>query len=142
MYHICVCYTFYVALYQFMLSTSNTYIVIWMNGAAGLFLGGRAEAEGARSGGGFTHLLSVGCPLEGGTSESATHLSFPDILDDEEANMLDILEQCVKYIDDALGEEGARVLVHCEAGRSRSAAVVCAWLMSKEALGFEEAVRT
>eukprot|EP00240_Pyramimonas_obovata_P007636 CAMPEP_0118951462 /NCGR_PEP_ID=MMETSP1169-20130426/53177_1 /TAXON_ID=36882 /ORGANISM="Pyramimonas obovata, Strain CCMP722" /LENGTH=183 /DNA_ID=CAMNT_0006898529 /DNA_START=21 /DNA_END=568 /DNA_ORIENTATION=+ len=108
---------------------------------SGLFLGGRAEAEGARSGGGFTHLLSVGCPLEGGASDNVEHLSFPDILDEEEANILEILEQSVKFIDDALSEDaGRRVLVHCEAGRSRSAAVVCAWLMSKDGVCFEDAL--
>lgn len=50
-----------------------------------------------------------------------THMVI-DICDDEQANLLLHLEQAVQFIQTALAANG-RVLVHCQAGVSRSASV-------------------
>lgn len=50
-----------------------------------------------------------------------THMLI-DMADMEEANLLPHFEQAVQFIKSAL-EQGGKVLVHCQAGISRSASV-------------------
>ena len=54
-----------------------------------------------------------------------------------EDEMLRLLPGAVRAIDDALSR-GTKVIVHCLAGRQRSAAVVCAFLMWKHRWSLEE----
>lgn len=58
--------------------------------------------------------------------------------DNESANLLACLPAAFTFIETAL-EEGTGVLVHCSGGRSRSASLVIAYLMSKLKLTFEDA---
>eukprot|EP00750_Incisomonas_marina_P028907 INCI7003.3.p1 GENE.INCI7003.3~~INCI7003.3.p1 ORF type:complete len:258 (+),score=40.38 INCI7003.3:266-1039(+) len=53
-----------------------------------------------------------------------------DIEDDECEDITPFFEQCFKAIDQSL-DEGSGILVHCTAGRSRSATVVIAYLVAK-----------
>lgn len=48
--------------------------------------------------------------------------------------------QCSDFIDAALSQPGSQVLVHCMAGRSRSATVVAAYLMRNEGLTAADAL--
>jgi dual specificity phosphatase 12 len=64
------------------------------------------------------------------------HVSLED---EEDANLLDELEDAVDFIDDAIGEDG-KVLVHCQAGVSRSASVVIAYMGFSMGLSAEEAL--
>ncbi|MES1911594.1 MAG: hypothetical protein MHM6MM_004004 [Cercozoa sp. M6MM] len=60
-------------------------------------------------------------------------LSFLNIPIDDFARV-DIrshLPRAVRFMDDALENENARILVHCEQGISRSASVVLAWLLCR-----------
>ncbi|XP_054716301.1 dual specificity protein phosphatase 3-like [Uloborus diversus] len=50
-------------------------------------------------------------------------------------------EEAADFIDEAL-RSGGKVLVHCRAGISRSATLVCAFLMLKRNLTAQEAVKT
>ena len=52
---------------------------------------------------------------------SMTHMLI-DMADMEEANLLPHFEQAVQFMKSALGK-GGKVLVHCQAGISRSASV-------------------
>jgi len=62
-------------------------------------------------------------------------------LDDAGQNILDILEKCLDFIDNGVELEES-VLVHCFAGQSRSATIICAWLMRTRKLGYKETVQS
>lgn len=61
-----------------------------------------------------------------------------NVLDEACSDLLSHLHDCYLFIQAAVDRGGA-ALVHCQAGRSRSAAVVTAFLMKKYQLGFTEA---
>ncbi|XP_068597819.1 dual specificity protein phosphatase 19-like [Brachionichthys hirsutus] len=71
---------------------------------------------------------------------------FPDqlvyktlqILDLPETDVTSYLEECSSFIDQARGQDGV-VLVHCNAGVSRSSSIVIGYLMLKEELSFDDA---
>lgn len=66
--------------------------------------------------------------------------SHVPLLDLPEFDLLRALPQCVAFID-GVREQGATVYVHCNAGVSRSAAVVIAYMMQDQHLNFHEAYR-
>jgi predicted protein tyrosine phosphatase len=75
---------------------------------------------------GFTHILNV---------SSTASICYTDITylwknlsDTMEQNLSDVLPECIGFINNAL-HEGGKILVHCQAGISRSVAVVMAYLM-------------
>ena len=59
--------------------------------------------------------------------------------DDEGADILPALRKSFDFIQKALARGGA-VLVHCHAGKSRSATICVAWLMASERLRMAEAL--
>ncbi|XP_057437932.1 uncharacterized protein LOC130730065 [Lotus japonicus] len=61
--------------------------------------------------------------------------------DTESEDLLDYLEVCVDFVDRSR-KEGGKVLVHCFAGVSRSAAVITAYLMKTENLSQEDALES
>lgn len=62
-----------------------------------------------------------------------------DILDLESQDLKPHLEDAVEDIDSAL-RRGCNVLVHCQQGISRSAAIVIAYLIRKRGMSFDSAV--
>lgn len=60
--------------------------------------------------------------------------------DTEDENLLDYLEVCLDFIEDA--RKIGAVLVHCFAGVSRSAAIITAYLMRSERLSQEAALES
>uniref|UniRef100_A0AAG5CV03 Dual specificity protein phosphatase 19 n=1 Tax=Anopheles atroparvus TaxID=41427 RepID=A0AAG5CV03_ANOAO len=78
----------------------------------------------------ITHVLSVGIetpPLEAGLSR-AVEKKFVQCLDLPETNLRDVLEETNDFIE-GCRTQGGRVLVHCNAGVSRSTSVVVGYLM-------------
>lgn len=63
-------------------------------------------------------------------------ISIPDAL---HINITDYFDQTFTFIDNVLNI-GGRVLIHCFAGKSRSASIVIGYLMKKEKISFETAL--
>jgi protein-tyrosine phosphatase len=59
--------------------------------------------------------------------------------DDVDQNLVHYFPICFHFIDQAL-ESGGAVLVHCLVGVSRSATIVCAYLMKRKQLDFADAI--
>lgn len=87
---------------------------------------------------GISHILTVADNLKNSFPDIFTYKSL-EILDTIEFNILSILDEALEFIETALNSQG-KVLVHCFAGKSRSATVVCAYLMKKHSMRLEQAI--
>jgi atypical dual specificity phosphatase len=83
-----------------------------------------------------THILSVGTKAIL-LDETLCHMYIP-VLDLPETNIISRLDECFAFIDDAV-QNGGCVFVHCNAGISRSATVVIAYLMRKRCMSYQQA---
>lgn len=89
---------------------------------------------------GITHLLSVGIEAPVDVPRLRGRLFVP-CLDVPETDLLALLAGTNAFIDECR-RSGGRVLVHCNAGVSRSVSVVIGWLMLVERCSFDEALAT
>ncbi|DBB11429.1 TPA: hypothetical protein ACH3X3_006841 [Trebouxia sp. C0006] len=107
----------------------------------GLYIGGLAVLNSAAELG-ISHVLSVINDMPELSTRvwklSMKHLLI-DMPDMAEANLLPHFQQAVSFISSAVGSNG-KVLVHCQAGVSRSASVVLAYLMATERISMESAL--
>ena len=63
-----------------------------------------------------------------------------EILDVPESKITAHFQPCFDFIDEALGSPTGRILVHCNAGISRSGAIVVAYVMKNRGLGLADAL--
>lgn len=85
----------------------------------------------------ISEILSIGCDVD--VQNFRQLHSFPNILDNPEVLILDILPMTTAIISHCL-EKGSSILVHCVYGQSRSAAVVVGYLMARKRLPLVEAI--
>ncbi|XP_037314403.2 dual specificity protein phosphatase 12-like isoform X2 [Pungitius pungitius] len=87
-----------------------------------------------------THILSVDsekpAPLD--PADGSFHRKWVNVSDEVTSDLLSHMDDCFLFIQEALDGGGA-ALVHCQAGRSRSATIVTAYLMRRYQLGFTAA---
>lgn len=83
-----------------------------------------------------THVLSLGVKLV--MLDQMLNCMYVQLLDLPETNLISSLDQCFTFIDNAR-QSGGCVFVHCNAGISRSASVVIAYLMRKESMNYQQA---
>jgi|APGre2960657404_1045060.scaffolds.fasta_scaffold66438_1 dual specificity phosphatase 12 len=115
--------------------------------AAGLFLGNRSSLAQA-AGLGVTHVLSAVNYDVRGELPAGVAWHHAQLEDDEGADLLACLPPAVAFLRAALGGGGAdgapppagRVLLHCDAGISRSAAIAAAYLMASAGLSADAAL--
>ncbi|XP_018533917.1 dual specificity protein phosphatase 12 [Lates calcarifer] len=87
-----------------------------------------------------THILSVDSvdpapllPADGGFRRK-----WVNVLDEVTSDLLSHMDECFLFIQEAV-DGGRAAIVHCQAGRSRSATIVTAYLMKRYQLSFSEA---
>eukprot|EP01105_Mastigella_eilhardi_P004685 TRINITY_DN1627_c0_g1_i1.p1 TRINITY_DN1627_c0_g1~~TRINITY_DN1627_c0_g1_i1.p1 ORF type:complete len:208 (+),score=61.21 TRINITY_DN1627_c0_g1_i1:594-1217(+) len=87
---------------------------------------------------GIDHVLSVGVPPQ----VTASKITYKQVAlgDMVTADLLGVLPEACDFIDAALAKRDSRVLVHCHAGQSRSAAVVVAWLIRARRMPYADAL--
>lgn len=85
----------------------------------------------------ITHILSVGIPMPEGNFNEITSMYVP-ALDLPETVLTEILLTSNRFIG-AAKEQNGKVLVHCNAGVSRSASVVIGYLIMDCGFSFDEA---
>lgn len=88
---------------------------------------------------GVTHILTVADKINPSFPEYFQYKNL-EILDTYSTNILNIFQEAIDYIDFALSS-GGKILVHCFAGRSRSGTICCAYLMKKNGLTLEQALK-
>lgn len=87
---------------------------------------------------GISHVLSVGIEMPNIGSNSVEKSVFIPCLDLPETDLRSIIAECNEFIE-SVKECGGRVLVHCNAGVSRSASVVIGYLMLINGMTFADA---
>ncbi|XP_026231239.1 dual specificity protein phosphatase 12 [Anabas testudineus] len=108
----------------------------------GVFIGTAADLNDRQtlSSAAVTHILSVDCvdPAPLLPADSGLHSKWINVLDEVASDLLSHMDDCFLYIREAV-DGGHAALVHCQAGRSRSATIVTAYLMKRHHLCFTEA---
>ncbi|XP_072220478.1 dual specificity protein phosphatase 12 isoform X2 [Leuresthes tenuis] len=108
----------------------------------GVYIGTAADLSDslALAAASVTHILSVDSvdPRPMIPANGDFFRKWINILDEATADLLSHMDACYVFIDEAVKADGA-ALVHCQAGRSRSATIVTAYLMKRYQLGFDEA---
>ncbi|XP_063796700.1 dual specificity protein phosphatase 12 [Pseudophryne corroboree] len=105
----------------------------------GLYLGGVSDVADVQQlqQAGITHILTIDS-IEQNHLQHSFQTKFVNILDDSSADLLSRLPECLQFLKEALGKPESSVFVHCQAGVSRSAAVVAAYMMNTIRCTFED----
>lgn len=107
---------------------------------SGLYIGTAADLNDRQAlvDAGVTHILSVDSVKPALTPDLGLCTKWINVLDEATSDLLSHLDECFSFVQEAVGG-GGNVLVHCQAGRSRSATVVTAFLMKNNHLSFTDA---
>ncbi|KFO27939.1 dual specificity protein phosphatase 19 [Fukomys damarensis] len=84
-----------------------------------------------------THILNVAYGVENAFPDEFTYKNI-SILDLPETSILSYFPECFEFVEQAKMKDGV-VLVHCNAGVSRAAAIVIGFLMNSEEISFSSA---
>ncbi|ORY76310.1 protein-tyrosine phosphatase-like protein [Protomyces lactucae-debilis] len=85
----------------------------------------------------ITHIISLLSYSSILVPPHVKHLKL-DVLDYDDENILQEFESSRQWIDEAI-KGGGRVLIHCQAGISRSSTILCAYIMASQNIPRDEA---
>ena len=85
----------------------------------------------------ITHILNVSTGVLNLFEEMFIYKTV-EALDTPEFPLLEVLDECCEFIQDTFTKEKGVILVHCNAGISRSASVVIAYIIKFYAMTLEE----
>ncbi|XP_057712519.1 dual specificity protein phosphatase 12 [Corythoichthys intestinalis] len=109
---------------------------------SGVFIGTAADLNDSRglAEAAITHIVSVDSVDPGPLlpDDSGYCKKWINVLDEVTSDLLSHMDDCYLFIQEAVDGGGA-ALIHCQAGRSRSATIVTAYLMKRYKLCFAEA---
>ncbi|CAG9319753.1 unnamed protein product [Blepharisma stoltei] len=71
--------------------------------------------------------------------DPSIEIHYIHLEDNPDSSIIEILPDCIKYIHDAVMSQ-TQILVHCNAGVSRSGAIVTAYIMASQLLSFDKAL--
>lgn len=86
---------------------------------------------------GVTHILNVGYDIPNIFPCDISYLTI-EMLDDPDEDILSHYRKCEGFIDK--GRQNGNILVHCNAGRSRSVSIALAYVMHRERLAVDVAL--
>jgi protein-tyrosine phosphatase len=89
---------------------------------------------------GITHVLSVLNDCRPFYPDDFTYLSI-NLEDDDSEDIKQHFTKAIDFMDTAIYDSDGHVFVHCAAGVSRSATIVIAYLMKKQNLSFDDALK-
>ncbi|KNC56141.1 uncharacterized protein AMSG_11690 [Thecamonas trahens ATCC 50062] len=100
---------------------------VWLTSLDGAQHRARVAATGA------SHILSLGLPIQmppvfAGDDELKLTYKIINIADDARSDLIGVIRPALTYMSEAVST-GSGVIVHCQAGVSRSSSVVIAYLM-------------
>lgn len=80
----------------------------------------------------ITHMLTIeDNPINEDKYQDLENYKYKKLADHQFSNILEVMEECLEFIDEAVSQK-KNILVHCFAGKSRSATLVLAYIMAKE----------
>ncbi|CAG8610170.1 3945_t:CDS:2 [Ambispora gerdemannii] len=87
----------------------------------------------------ITHILTVAHNLKPVFPQLYTYKVIR-IKDRQNENILEHFDSCHQFIEEALSDERNNVLIHCQAGVSRSASALTAYLMKAQRIQYDKAL--
>ena len=88
----------------------------------------------------ITHILNVADDVPNYHPKEFTYINLGVRDMGQDTGISRVFDNAFKNLDEIMKQEEARVLVHCAAGRNRSATITIAYIMQRESIGLKEAL--
>ena len=90
----------------------------------------------------ITHILNVADDVPNYHPKKFTYINLKVRDMGQDSGISRVFENAFENLDAIMKQEDARVLVHCAAGRNRSATITIAYLMHRESVDLKQALNT